>query len=197
MLTSHGKESVDGIGGALNRTVWNKVRQRKAIVANAHSFVNAASESNICIVNVSTSDLQNRVEALGLTEVFESAPPVIGISSKHYMQFIDGKVKKEIISADFQGSVTGSITSNQAETSSHHIELSQWWQITYDGEVFPGEETEVRQNECKVLVMVPASKYWKWPKEKDEIYYQLSSFVRQVEAPTAANSGGHFKFDEN
>ena len=186
MLTSHGKESVDGIGGALNRTVWNKVRQRKAIVANAHSFVNAASESNICIVNVSTSDLQNRVEALGLTEVFESAPPVIGISSKHYMQFIDGKVKKEIISADFQGSVTGSITSNQAETSSHH-----------DGEVFPGEETEVRQNECKVLVMVPASKYWKWPKEKDEIYYQLSSFVRQVEAPTAANSGGHFKFDEN
>ena len=108
---------------------------------------------------MSTSDLQNRAEALGLTKVFESVPPVIGISSKHCMQFIDGKVKKEIISADFQGSVTGSITSNQAETSSHHIELGRWWQITYDGEVFSGEETEVRQNECKVLVMVPASKY--------------------------------------
>ena len=104
------------------------------------------------------------------------------------MQFIDGKAKMEIISADFHGSVTD---------SSHHIELGQWWQVTYDGEVFRGEVTEVRQNECKVLVMVPAGKYWKWPKEKDEIYYQLSSFVRQVKAPTVANSRGHFKFDEN
>ena len=110
---------------------------------------------------MSTSDLQNRAEALDLTKVFESAPPVIGISSKHCMQFIDGKVKMEIISADFQGSVTDSVTSNQVETSSHHIELGQWWQVTYDGEVFPGEVTEVRQRECKVLVMVPASKYWK------------------------------------
>ena len=110
---------------------------------------------------MSTSDLQNRAEALGLTKVFGSAPPVIGISYKHCMQFIDGKVKMEIISADFQGSVTDSVTSNQVETSSHHIELGQWWQVTYDGEVFPGEVTEVRQHECKVLVMVPASKYWK------------------------------------
>ena len=125
--TSHGKGPVDGIGGALKQTVWNKRQQRKAIVTNADSFVNAASKSNICIVNVSTSDLQNRVEALGLTKVFESAPPVIGILSKHWKQFIAGKVKMEIISADFQGSVTDSVTSNQAETSSHHIELGQWW----------------------------------------------------------------------
>ena len=45
--------------------------------------------------------------------------------------------------------------------------------------------------------MVPAGKCWKWLKEKDEIYYQLSSFVRQVNAPNVANSRGHFKFDEN
>ena len=186
--TSHGKGPVDGISGALKRTVWNKVHQRKVIVTNADSSINAAPESNICIVNVSPSDLQNRAEALGLTKVFESAPPVIGILSKHYMQFIDGKVKMEIISAKFQGSVTVSVTSKQAETSSHHIELGQWWQVTYDGEVFPGEVTEVRQKECKVLVMVPAGKYWKWLKEKDEISYQLSSFVRQVKVPTVANS---------
>ena len=74
--TSHGKGPVDGMGGALKRTVWNKVCQRKAIVTNADSFVNAASESNVYIVNMSTSDLQNRAEALGLTKVFESAPPV-------------------------------------------------------------------------------------------------------------------------
>ena len=74
---------MDGIGGALKQTVWNKRQQRKAIVTNVDSFVNAASKSNICIVNVSTSDLQNRVEALGLTKVFESVPPVIGILSKH------------------------------------------------------------------------------------------------------------------
>ena len=45
--------------------------------------------------------------------------------------------------------------------------------------------------------MVPAGKCWKWLKEKDEIYDQLSSFVRQVNAPNVANSRGHFKFDEN
>ena len=93
----------------------------------------------------------------------------------------------EIISANFQGNMTDSVPSNQVETSSHHIELGQWWQVAYDGEVFPGELTEVRENECKVLVVVPAGKCWKWPKEKDEIYYQLSSFVRQVNAPTVAN----------
>ena len=124
--TSHGKEPVDGIGGALKRTVWNKVCQRKANVTNADSFVNAASERNICIVNLSTSDLQNRAKALGLTKVFATAAPVIGILSKHCMHFIDGKVKLEIISGDFQGNVTDSVNSNQAETSSHHTELGQW-----------------------------------------------------------------------
>ena len=64
---------MDEIRGALKRTVWNKVCQQKTIVTNAESFVNAASESNICIVNVSTSDLQNRAEAIDLTKVFESA----------------------------------------------------------------------------------------------------------------------------
>ena len=74
------------------------------------------------------------------------------------MHFIDGKVKMEIISGDFQGNVTDSVTSNQAETSSHHTELGKWWQVTYEVKVFTGEVTEVRQNECKVLViMVPAS----------------------------------------
>ena len=43
--------------------------------------------------------------------------------------------------------------------------------------------------------MVPAGKYWKWPKERDEIFYQLS--VRQVKEPTVANSRGCFKLDEN
>ena len=169
--TSHGKGAVDGISGVLKQTVWNKVRQRKAIVTNTDSFVDAASESNTCIVNVSTSNLQNRAEALGLTKVFESAPPVIGISLKHCTQFIDDQVKMEMIIADFQGSVTDSVTSNQIETSSQHIKLVQWWQVTYDDEVFSCQVTEVRQNECKVLVIVPAGKYWKWPKEKDEIYY--------------------------
>ena len=62
------------------------------------------------------------VEALGLTKVFESSPPIIGILSKHCMQFIDGNVKMEIISVDFQGSVTDSVTSNQVEIIViHHI----------------------------------------------------------------------------
>ena len=195
--TSHGKELVDGIGGALKPNVWNKLCQRKAIVTNVDSFVNAASERNICIVNLSISDLQNRAKALGLTKGFESAAPVIGIFSKHCMHFIDGKVKMEIISGDFQVNVTDSVTSNQAETSSHHTELGKWWQVTYEVKVFTGEITEVRQNECKVLFMVPAGKYWKWPKERDEIFYQLSSFVRQVKEPIVANSRGCFKLDEN
>ena len=62
----------------------------------------------------------------------------------------------EIISANFQSNMTNSVPSSQVETSIHHIELGQWWQVAYDGEVFPGELTEVRENECKVLVVVPA-----------------------------------------
>ena len=41
------------------------------------------------------------------------------------MHFIDEKVKMEIISGGFQGNVTDSVNSNQAETSSHHTELGQ------------------------------------------------------------------------
>ena len=49
----------------------------------------------------------------------------------------------EIINANFQGNMTDSVSSNQVETSSYHIKLGQWWQVAYDGEVFPGELTEV------------------------------------------------------
>ena len=92
-----------------------------------------------------------------LDKSFWKCTPVIGISLKHYIQFIDGEVKMEIIS-DFQGSVTDSVTPSQVASSSHHIKLGQWWQVTYDGGVFSGEVTEVRQNKYKVLVMVPTSK---------------------------------------
>ena len=105
------------------------------------------------------------------------------------MQFIDGKVKMAIISSDFQGSVTDSVTSNQVETSSHHIELDQWWHVTYDGEVFTGEVTKWGKTKWMQSVGHHGTcQQWKWPKEKDEIYYKLPSFVSFA---TVANSRGH------
>ena len=144
---------------------------------------------------MSNSDPQNTAEALGLTKVFEMHHQQLVSHQNIACSLLMGKLKLRLLVPISRGSVTNSHF-KQVETSRHHIELGQWWQVTYD-EVFPGEVIEVRQNKCKVLVMVPVNKYWKWLKEKDKIYYQLSSFIRQVKAPTISNSRGHFKFDED
>ena len=45
--TSHGKGAVDGIGGVLKRTAWNKVKARQVIIRNAAEFTNAVKDGEI------------------------------------------------------------------------------------------------------------------------------------------------------
>ena len=90
--TSHGKGPVDGIGGAVKRYVWTSVIQRKEIVVNrASSLVEVAGGMpQVSGLDMTTSDIETRNEALKLKVVFADAPAIKGIAGFHYLTIEDG-----------------------------------------------------------------------------------------------------------
>lgn len=64
--TSHGKGSVDGLGGALKRTVRNSVLSKKAIVENADDFALAckASKTSVTIIVVKPEEIVDNKQFL-------------------------------------------------------------------------------------------------------------------------------------
>ena len=45
--TSHGKGAVDGVGGVLKRTAWNKVKARQVVIRNAAELTDAVKDGGI------------------------------------------------------------------------------------------------------------------------------------------------------
>lgn len=71
--SSHGKGSVDGIGGSVKRMVWQKVISRACRVNNAAEFQAAVSESKVKIILI--NNLQSQFDDFIATEM-ENAPKV-------------------------------------------------------------------------------------------------------------------------
>ena len=100
--TSHGKGPVDGIGGIVKRYVWIAVKQMKEIVVNrASSFVEVAvGMPQVSVLEMTTSDIEKRNEALKLKEVFADAPAVKGIARFHYLTIEDGRCVPFVLTND-------------------------------------------------------------------------------------------------
>ena len=79
-------------------------------------------------------------------------------------------------------------------SSSSHLELNQgdWVEVDYDGSLYRGEIRKIEGNEYQVSV-IPFGKFWKWPQQKDIIFYQRDKFIQKI-SPIVVNACGHFSF---
>ena len=94
-----------------------------------------------------------------------------------------------------------SISMDVVEEGDHDeimIDVGDWVQVTYNKEKFPGEVTNIIQDDSfpiYISVMHRSSKFWKWPEfGKDEIAYAFEDVVKKIDPPTVAESRGQFSF---
>ena len=74
--TPHGKGSVDGIGGAAKRFVWDAVRLRKH-VKNAATFASAPPKMpKVKVHELTAANISERNKNLGLHDTFETAEQI-------------------------------------------------------------------------------------------------------------------------
>lgn len=69
--TSHGKGSVDGIGGSAKRMVWQQVISRKVRVNNATDFHNVIREKNSKIQTIIFNDITEKYETFIAPELID------------------------------------------------------------------------------------------------------------------------------
>ena len=81
---SHGKSSVDGVGGTLKRIVWNRVRARTEIVRNSKEFFEAAKKycSGIDLVYADSEEIDYFYSRI--KNDLASSCKVPGIQSDHH-----------------------------------------------------------------------------------------------------------------
>ncbi|CAB3988658.1 Hypothetical predicted protein [Paramuricea clavata] len=198
--TSHGKGPVDGIGGAVKRQVWITVKTRKHIVCDAKSFVVAAEDSsNVKVVEMAASEIEESNTSLNTKEVFEDASPIPGIAAIHSIKIGNaGKiVGRALVEEETDTPRCGDEGSNASVNEELcQIEVGDWYTVEYEGKIYPGEVKSVTADDIQVSVMVRAGKYWKLPTILDEIFYQQDKFVRKLNAPVVVNSRGNFQFSD-
>ena len=66
-------------------------------------------------------------------------------------------------------------------------------EVAFNGTRYPGQVTEVGDNEVKVKHMEKMGQNWRWPKKKDDILtYEAGEIIRILAPPTAINKRGLF-----
>ncbi|XP_030827949.1 uncharacterized protein LOC115928135 [Strongylocentrotus purpuratus] len=191
--TSHGKGPVDGIGGSAKRFVMQRVLSRQDIVADASSFVLAASfMENVCVTEVKSTEIAKRNEKLKLKDVFIQAKPITGIGKMHFLKVVKDEVVSHILTKDNRADKDDVVVT---QSGSKAIVVGDWYVVEYEGKKFPGEVVGfTRKGEFQVSVMEPVGKYWKWPTKKDAIFYMESKMITKLAPPEVVNNRGHFKF---
>lgn len=154
---------------------------------NAFDFVQAAklAGTNIDIFELTEKDILKRNSMLNLQEVWKNAHVLQGIKKHHCIQIKNEKCEGFLLSCNIE----------RKRDDKNTIHLGDWYEIEYDGALYPGEITKCSKEEFEVNTMEPAGKHWKWPKTEDKIYYPHSKLLRKLQPPILVNSRGYFTFE--
>lgn len=128
---------------------------------------------------------------LNLEDIFSQAEPISAIGKMHFLKVTRDGVVSHVLTKD-------STSRNDLETHSRvgAIVVDDWFLVEYEGKQFPGEVIAVHGEEAgeyQVSVMERVGRYWKWPAQKDAIFY-MEKMVAKLDAPEVVNNRGHFKF---
>lgn len=177
------------------------MRSRKAIVSDAATFVAAAGEmSNVTVTELLHTELEERNSSLDLKTVFEDAQRIPGITRMHCLEGVQDQVSAFVLTKDTCNNTARSSTSDTSanvESDVSDVRVGDWYAVEYEEKLYPGEVLAIgNQNDYQVSVMEQAGKYWKWPKQRDNIFYIKENLKNKLEAPQVVNNHGHFKFCE-
>ena len=63
------------------------------------------------------------------------------------------------------------------------LSVGMWVVVKYDGVKFPGEVTEINDDDVEVSVMHKSGKNWKWPSPVDKILYRKQDVADIISPP--------------
>ena len=77
-----------------------------------------------------------------------------------------------------------------------YFKVSDWVVVQYDNQNYPGEISDVMDEEIVVSAIHPASgKRFKWVNHKDECIYPFLAVIAKIHPIEVAGGRGQFSFD--
>ena len=211
--TSHGKGVVDGIGGRaksmVRRAVMSKGPQ-SPIVQSSVDFANVAEKilTETEVVHISQEDIDRNVE---WCRSYDNVLPVPGIQKMHIAKASsNGKVELWHTSG---GNVEPEITityktpeqelskncASDPQCHQHDVctvlyTVGDWVLVSYDGSKYPGKVESIVGINIEVDAMEKSGGYWKWPKDRDIVFYTPDKVLGKISPPDVAGSRGQYRF---
>jgi hypothetical protein len=89
--TSHGKGTVDAIGGLVKRMVWLEVKSRRVNVTDAKQFYLVARSklTKVRVLYVSSTDIENEETTRMLDARWSNVKPIPHLQAKHHFKAIN------------------------------------------------------------------------------------------------------------
>ena len=205
--TSHGKGSVDGIGGrdkSLDRQA-TKSKSGACNVQNSLEFYYLVKKlmPGVKAIHVSESEITAFVQ---MECPWENVKIIPGILKAHCITcekygfvslFVDDS-KDNVISnmkyLDCEDEMEVDDV-NAGEDGEEKVVVGDWVVVNYDDKMYPGK---VVDGSLKVTVMkacFPTG--WKWPDTIDEIFYKNEFVVKKINPPAPYNSRGVWQFPDS
>ena len=89
----------------------------------------------------------------------------------------------------------GAAPARKEPPSSHAFEdfdIGDFVIIEYEGELFPGVIAIMKKDGAEVSAMQRSGLNWKWPKEKNQIFYVKKEIKRKIKCPKQASKRGAY-----
>jgi len=206
--TSHGKSPCDGIGGTVKRLTARASLQRpvKNQILNAQQMFDFAKDNikGIKFVWVSAEEVVH--SETSLEKRFQQAAAIPGTRSLHSFtasKASQGMLQVKILSSDVEFTL---VLVDQSQcpkkfrnlsTLSHNIHIGCYVSFKYAEQLYAGQITDiVDDNNIMINAMTRAGPlYWRWPSDKDEIYYDIENIIKILPNPTVTTSRGDFSFE--
>lgn len=207
--TSHGKGSVDGIGGRAKSLVREATKSKRGIVVhNSKDFATLVTElmPGVTVIHVSDEEIGRYVEE---NKLWDNVKNVNGIAKSHCIVcerdgcvklFVDNDKTDMIACISYledhdDENKTVDMMNDQQKSN---LKKEDWVVVTYDDKCYPGKITKIVGNSKQVSVMkscFPTG--WKWPTTPDEIFYKDENIIKQINPPVPANSRGAWVFKDS
>lgn len=93
----HGKSVVDGIGGSVKRYVKRRILSQNLLVKSAEDFVQIASQSDVNVILLKTSEINRRNLLIGLARIIKESKKIPDIKKKHCFEIQNVKLGKKFV----------------------------------------------------------------------------------------------------
>eukprot|EP00794_Sanderia_malayensis_P001513 gene1513-1671_t len=203
LATSNGKGNIDGLGRTVKRSIWRYVRSGNGFATTPQMFHELALQRNpdIKILFISKNEVAENEVAENEVHLNAHWDNTILITNTHKIHFVRAKgssnllvagtsnarklsevriLKNKIPEDDKSSSDEEQITdesnseSEVAVSDGLDIAIGDWIVVKYEGEMFPGEITEIGGadgNEIRTDVMERSGKFWKWPSKRQYLLF--------------------------